>query len=227
MQLPSEVPVMTLSNVILFPQAMLPLYIFEPRYRKMLADVLAGDRLMAVAMRRNDSQREQPVNVAGLGLVRVCVTRPDGTSNLVLQGLARLKLGKATRYRPYRMHQAEPLPPADDSSLVVQALTARILELVRERLKHGLEQAVKKLPTGDKDEAETGSVTLEAFQEALQHLAKLDDAEQLADLVSAALLREPRQRQTILETPHLEERLRHLVRFLQRDTGTEISDDSA
>ena len=40
MKLPSEVPVMTLPNATLFPQALLPLYIFEPRYRQMLADSL-------------------------------------------------------------------------------------------------------------------------------------------------------------------------------------------
>ena len=42
MKLPSEVPVMTLPNATLFPQALLPLYIFEPRYRRMLADTLAS-----------------------------------------------------------------------------------------------------------------------------------------------------------------------------------------
>ena len=46
--LPDEVPVMTLAEATLFPQALMPLHIFEPRYRAMLRDVLAGDRLFAV-----------------------------------------------------------------------------------------------------------------------------------------------------------------------------------
>ena len=45
---PNELPVMTLPGVAFFPQALLPLHIFEPRYRQMLSDVLAKDRLMAV-----------------------------------------------------------------------------------------------------------------------------------------------------------------------------------
>ena len=46
---PDEVPVMTLPNVVFFPQALLPLHVFEERYREMLADVLASNRLFAVA----------------------------------------------------------------------------------------------------------------------------------------------------------------------------------
>lgn len=218
MQMPSEVPVMTLSNVILFPQAMLPLYIFEPRYRRMLADVLAGERMFAVAMRRSDRTRETPATVAGLGLVRACVTRTDGTSNLILQGIARIQLGRASQYRPYRLHAVQPLPPAENSGLVVQALTSRVLELAKTRLKQGIQFATQ--ATGE--ETEGGApFTVEAFHQALEHLAKLDDAEQLTDLVSATLLRNAGQRQVILETARLEDRLRHLVRFLQTDTPLE------
>lgn len=214
MQLPTEVPVMTLSNVILFPQAMLPLYIFERRYRRMLADVLDGERMFAVAMRRSDRTRETPAAVAGLGLVRACVTRTDGTSNLILQGLARIQLGRASQYRPYRRHTLQPLPPASDTGLAVQALTTRVLELAKARLKHGLKSAA----AAALEEEDSGApFTMEAFNQALEHLASLQDAEQLTDLVSATLLRNAGHRQVILETPRLEDRLRHLVRFLQSD----------
>ena len=48
-EIPSEVPVMTMSQTVLFPQAMMPLFIFEPRYREMLQDVLEENRIFAVA----------------------------------------------------------------------------------------------------------------------------------------------------------------------------------
>ncbi len=66
MKLPREVPVMTLPNATLFPQALLPLYIFEPRYRQMLADALNTHRMFSVAMQRPGSLREAPAPVAGL-----------------------------------------------------------------------------------------------------------------------------------------------------------------
>ena len=67
-QLPSSIPVMALSGVTLFPNALLPLYIFEPRYRQMLASVLAGDRIFAVGMVRPDTGEESIFPVAGAGL---------------------------------------------------------------------------------------------------------------------------------------------------------------
>src|SRR4051812_44189991 len=77
MQLPLEVPVMTLPSATLFPQALLPLYIFEPRYRKMLADSLKSHRMFTVAMQKPGHMREAPCVVAGLGLIRVSVDHPD------------------------------------------------------------------------------------------------------------------------------------------------------
>lgn len=205
---------MTLDNVILFPQSMLPLYIFEPRYRRMLADVLGGGRMFAVALRRSRGRREIPAQVAGLGLVRACVTQPDNTAHLVLQGLARVRLGRAVRYRPYRLHEIHPLPPAGQSNLVVQALSTRVLELAKDRLHQG---SFRVYPASSEG-ASTPPLNLEAFEQALEQLAQRDDAEQLTDLVSATLLRDPAQRQLILETPRLEDRLRHLVQFLQHET---------
>src|SRR5258708_1806479 len=115
-QLPREVPVRALPNAALFPQALLPLYIFEPRYRKMLADALRSDRMFSVAMQKPGRQRETPSPVAGLGLIRVSVGHGDGTSHLVLQGLARVELEETVRYRPYRVQRIRRLesPPCNE-----------------------------------------------------------------------------------------------------------------
>src|SRR4051812_31236393 len=98
MVLPPEVPVMTLPNAILFPQALLPLYIFEPRYQRMLSDALHSHRMFAVAMRRPDSKRETPMAVAGLGIIRASVRNKDGTSHLILQGITRVALSGPVKY---------------------------------------------------------------------------------------------------------------------------------
>ena len=79
---------MILPETTLFPQMSLPLRIFEPRYRKMLADVLEGGRMFAVALRHPQHKRETPMTIGGLGLVSSAVTQPDGTSFLTLLGLA-------------------------------------------------------------------------------------------------------------------------------------------
>jgi len=223
MRLPSEVPVMTLSGVILFPQAMLPLYIYEPRYRKMLADSLITHRMFAVAMQRPERTRETPVSVAGLGLIRAAVTGKDGTSHLILQGLARVELTCPVRYRPYRVYAVRPLLTAQNSAVATQALAAKVLELVGERLDLGLELPFKALSEPLSSAAAVADapadepLATQAFREVLKQLSRLDDPEQLVDLVSATLLPEPSDRQLILETPRLDERLRYLVRFLMSE----------
>src|SRR5271170_598791 len=102
---PDEIPVMTLPNLAFFPQALLPLHIFEPRYRQMLGDVLEMNRIFAVACLDADAPDEQfepPHRVACIGLVRACQKNDNGTSNLLLQGLCRVSIESILGDEPYR-----------------------------------------------------------------------------------------------------------------------------
>lgn len=192
---------MTLPSATLFPQALLPLYIFEPRYRQMLADILKSTRMLSVAMQKPGRTRETPCHVAGLGLVRVSVDHQDGTSHLILQGLARVELGDTLQYKPYRVHSIRPLRPAPNDSVRIDALVAKVHELVRERVELG--PFPLPFPIAQKD--------------ILGFLENLSDVDQVTDLVSCALLPGDVERQTILETVEVEARLKHLIRFLMAE----------
>jgi ATP-dependent Lon protease len=212
MKLPREVPVMTLPNATLFPQALLPLYIFEPRYRQMLADSLHSTRMFSVAMQRPGTTRESPSAVAGLGLIRVSVGHRDGTSHLILQGLARVELGETVRYRPYRIQRVRPLqtPPCDN--VTVDALLEKMRELLEERIELGLPFP---FPVVSPDKAEgDGPAPAVPPKEILHYLDSIADPEQAADLVSCAVLPGAADRQAILETVNVEARLRRLIHFL-------------
>src|SRR5438105_11269719 len=137
MELPNEVPVMTLPSATLFPQALLPLYIFEPRYRQMLADTLKSERMFSIAMQKPGRTRESPCQVAGLGLIRVSVDHQDGTSHLILQGLTRVELRQTVQYKPYRVQRILPLQAAPNDSVMIDALLAKVHELVQQRLENG------------------------------------------------------------------------------------------
>lgn len=98
---------MTLPNLAFFPQALLPLHIFEPRYRHMLRDVLESNRIFAVACLDSDAavspeRFEPPHRVACIGLVRACQKNENGTSNLLLQGLCRVAIEAIVGDEPYR-----------------------------------------------------------------------------------------------------------------------------
>lgn len=202
---------MTLPNVTLFPQALLPLYIFEPRYRKMLADALKGDRMFTVAMQRPNYSREIPTIVAGLGLVRVCVDNPDGTSHLILQGITRVEITKTTKYKPYRVCRVKPLQAPQKENVTIDALLAKVRDLVTERIQLGLPFP---FPVTPKVKNKSKDAAVLSVKEIVAYLDKLNDADQLADLVSCALLPGPVERQTILETVEVEPRLKHLIHFL-------------
>lgn len=202
MRLPRETPVMTLPNATLFPQALLPLYIFEPRYRQMLGEALASHRMFAVAMQKPGCTRETPLSVAGLGLIHVCVRHKDNTSHLILQGLARVQLDEAVRYKPYRVQRIRPIetPPCD--SVAVDALLVKVRELLQERIAlHLPSQSHEVMPPF-------------SAKDVLGCLDSLTDPEQTADLVSRAVMPPGAERQAILEAADVETRLRRLIKFL-------------
>lgn len=136
--LPEELPVMTLPNVTFFPQALMPLHIFEPRYRQMLKDVLATNRLFAVAglnekLLGQSDQIEPPHRIASVGIVRACQKNPDDTSNLLLQGLCRIELLEILSNDPYRRVRARALLSqhggAPDDNLRLRSELARLITL--------------------------------------------------------------------------------------------------
>lgn len=108
------VPVFPLPQVVLFPEALLPLHIFEPRYRTMLKDCLASYGAIVIAQiigGEDDHGRPRIASVAGGGIIVEHQPLPDGRSNIVVRGQARLRLEELDpdEARPYRMARAQVL----------------------------------------------------------------------------------------------------------------------
>ena len=86
-----------LPNLVLFPQALQPLHIFEPRYRQLTADALIDDRLLALVLlkpgwEQNYEQTPAIFPVACLGRIVADQLMPDGRSNLLVRGLSRVRI---------------------------------------------------------------------------------------------------------------------------------------
>jgi Lon protease-like protein len=198
--LPDQVPVMPLAGV-LFPHALLPLHIFETRYRKMLELALRGHRMFCVALVKSQgTQWESPTDffhIAGLGLIRACVERPDGTSNLILQGLRRVRLSGFEQSAPFPVARIDPLESKATSSAETDALGAKVLELYS-RFKESGRQFPARMD---------------------QYLSRLDDAEMLADLMAATFINDPLRRQQVLEELTVNQRLRLVIQYLRDETG--------
>jgi len=178
----------------------------------MVADALHTHRMFLVAMQKPGSTREIPAPVAGLGLIRVAVGHRDGTSHLILQGLARVELEQTVRYRPYRVQRIRHLQTPPCNNVMVDALVVRVRELLEERVQLGLPFPFPVMATDKADNiSDAPSVSP---MEIMHYLDSITDPEQAADLVSCAVLPSADQRQSILETVHVEARLQRLIYFL-------------
>jgi Lon protease-like protein len=113
----SLLPLFPLPNVVLFPGALLPLHIFEPRYRTMVADALEGDRRLVMVLLRpgweSDYQGRPAIYpVSCSGVIVHAQKLEDGRYNIVLRGLDRIRVVNEDHARPYRRATIELMPDA-------------------------------------------------------------------------------------------------------------------
>ena len=111
--LPPDIPIFPLPNVVLFPNVFLPLHVFEPRYRNLVRDALAGDRIVGMVLLREGAEEEAapPVYPIGCAGVITHVERlPDGRYNIVLRGVGKFRVRTETLRNAYRLASVEALP---------------------------------------------------------------------------------------------------------------------
>ena len=115
--IPRTVPIFPLPDVMLFPGATRPLHIFEARYREMVADALAGDRLIGMVMLEPgyeaDYAGRPPVHPVGcIGVIAEATELPDGRYDILLGGLTKFRIVREDHSRAYRLADVEPISDA-------------------------------------------------------------------------------------------------------------------
>jgi ATP-dependent Lon protease len=137
-------------------------------------------------------------HLATVGLIRACVRRGDGTSNLVLQGLHRVRFTRFEQETPFPVAKIDLVESTGDATVETEALGEKVLELYRKLRRDG-----RLLPP-----------------KVDRYLAQLGDLEMLADLVASTFVEDPLCRQKMLEEQSLNQRLRLLITFLQDEIGS-------
>jgi len=103
-----RVPIFPLAGALLFPRSQLPLHIFEPRYRTMVRDALASDRLIAMVQPRDGGEPPAVFDIGCIGRIATCEELDDGRFNIVLEGLSRFRIAReAAVDTPYRQVDAD------------------------------------------------------------------------------------------------------------------------
>src|SRR5262245_64218118 len=110
-----SIPVFPLPDVVFFPGTVLPLHVFESRYRKMVKDALAADGTIAVALLKPGWEQKYEGNpeyfpVATAGRMEQVASTKDGRYYFKLVGSVRVRLGEVLREAPYRLVRAEEIP---------------------------------------------------------------------------------------------------------------------
>jgi uncharacterized protein len=209
-----RLPMFPLPGVVLFPHALLPLHIFEERYRKMARDLLASHRHLAVALLMSPEDavttaEDKPAvhPIMGVGEVVMAHELPDGRFNLVVRGRARVRLvEELISDEPYRLITARPLgdlkgpshAELSDADQSLRALVGRLAESV---------------PDGG--------------ELLRQVVAAQSTPHELVDVLAAALIADPGKRQRLLETRDVVRRIETVSSEIVAMTGKIVSSDKA
>jgi Lon protease-like protein len=180
-------PIFPLPNLVFFPQTRLPLHVFEPRYRQLIADVATRDQRFGVVLLQpgweSDYLGTPPVHACGtMGRIEQTVMLDDGRYNILVNGETRFRIIDEVSREPYRTVRVVALPQIERDASEAYAQRLWLKELSQQYLRHFPEQI--EIP-------EIETVGLEALTNALIMSLSLDVAEkqrllEINDIVSRA-----------------------------------------
>ncbi len=200
LELPAALPVLPLKETVVFPQSMSPLAIGQERSVKLIDDVVAGDRLLALVTSRDGSVEapgwEDIYEVGTVAIVHKMIKVPDGTLRILVQGLERVQLLNRLDSDPYLLGEFDALPDVLHETPELEALTRNV---------QGLFARIIGLAPYLPEELQLAA-------------ANVDDPSALCHLVASTLRTiKTEERQEILEQVDVEQRLRTVSAILSRE----------
>jgi ATP-dependent Lon protease len=197
---PATLPILPLKETVVFPSSMTPLAIGQERSVRLIDDVVSGERLLALITVR-DPEIETPgfddlYEVGTVAIVHKMIKVPDGTLRVLVQGVERIKLDRRIQDEPYLTAEFQALPDVVAETPELEALTRNV---------QGLFARIIGLAPYLPEELQLAA-------------ANVDDPSALAHLVASTLRTiKTEERQQLLETVDVEERLREVNRILNRE----------
>ena len=198
--IPDALPVLPLrGGTVIFPQAVVPLTVGQPRSVLLVDEVMRGNRMLALVAQRDDEKQEAgPDDLYRIGtaaIVHQLVRLPDGTLRIVVQGLERVRLLDFVATEPFLVARVQPAPDRMTPGIELEGLRRAVLDLFRR-----LVALMPEVP----DEVAAAAETV-------------TDPRQIAYLAASTGLVDAATRQEILELDTVEAKLRRIVEVLQRE----------
>ena len=198
MRIPEKLPIIELPNTYLFPSASIPLHIFENKYQEMLSDVISGDRMFCIGIvQKSESFNDYLDNIypySTAGLLRACVVNENGTANLILEGIKRIKITELENNKPYKIGR-------------VQVITSNTTD---EEWVLSADKKIKSILLGDSFSYQTENSEMNINQ-ILENLVKPEDT---ADFVSQYFISDQLTLRKLLSLESIDERLEVILKFL-------------
>ena len=170
--LPETIPIFPLEDVMLFPGMSVPLHIFEPRYKAMIADALKGNRIIGMVLLRpgyeKDYERSPSVFQVGCaGVINEVEQLPNGEYNIVLGALTKYRITREEASTPYRIAHVTPIADeiADGERTTLHARRQRLESLVQQS---GGRTGLRAVPENISDERLVNGIS------QLAHIDELD-----------------------------------------------------
>ena len=196
---PETLPILGLSDIVIFPGMISPLLVETAQSIQLVDEVVAGDRFIGLVLqRRSDVENPLPEHLWEHGcLARVTkmLKFPDNTVRILVEGLHRFRIAGFHTTDPYLCARAEVLPDAADDSLELKALARKAQNQFKEIM--NLSPAIS--------------------EQVKVSVLNAEDAGKLADLIAANLNLDLEERQQLLRTTSVPERLSRLLPLLNRE----------
>jgi ATP-dependent Lon protease len=207
--LPGALPVLPLRETVAFPDTLTPLAVGQERSIKLVNDVLAGNRMLAMVASKDPELEtpgpEQLYEVGVAGLIARMMRVPDGSLRVLVQGAQRVRIVRWAAEKPYLIAAIEEAPDVVVESIELTALMRNVQQTFT-----AIVEEVPYLP-----------------EELQLAVANIDDPSALANLISGALRLKIEEKQELLEEFDVGKRLRRLSEILAREldvisVGTKI-----
>src|SRR5579885_2454901 len=197
--IPNVLPVLPLKDVVVYPFSVQPLGAGQERSVRLIDDVMRGDRLVVlVAQKSADIEQAGPDDIFKIGTVsRVgrMLRMPDGTVQIVVQGLERVVIGEFTQEKPYLMARVTLKPDIQESDTETEALKRNVINYFQR-----LVALVQNMPEG------VAATTL-----------NLEEPRQVVYMIATFVQMELELRQRLLELDSVRAKLQQLSTFLAHE----------
>jgi len=196
--IPEELPILPLRETVVYPQMLIPLVVGREKSIKLVEDALAGNKIIGMCMQKTPVEEPTPDDIHRVGTVGIIVRSlrfPDNTLRLFVQGLQRIRIIEFTQTEPYFKAKVEVIEERVEKTVEIEGLMRNLLNLFQK-----MASLIPQFP-----------------EELIINAMNIQEPGKLADFIAFNTNLNINEKQEILETIDIKERLQKVTYYLTRE----------